>query len=81
MVRGEHGFEPDVYATASITAGEKPAETVHLAPVESGGLTQCCGRTPFELARADQTARMTYDPVLMTCVPLSTVMGRLRQRQ
>jgi hypothetical protein len=77
MVRGEHGFEPDVYATASIAVSEKPAETVHLGPVESGGVTPCCGRTPFELP---QTDRVTYDLLSMTCMPLSTVMSRLRRK-
>src|SRR5690606_22100491 len=33
---------------------DEPAETVHGCPPVGSGLTPCCGRTPFELPRADR---------------------------
>jgi hypothetical protein len=43
-----------------MTAGE----VVHACPEGTGGVTGCCGRTPFEL---DRMSRMTVDPALVTC--------------
>ena len=42
------------------------SETVHHCPAadHGGGLTPCCGKTPFELPRTD---RMTTGPSRVTC--------------
>jgi hypothetical protein len=37
---------------------------IHRCPIDDGGLTPCCGRTPFEIPRTD---RMTTDGDLVTC--------------
>lgn len=39
-------------------------ETTHMCPAQGELVTSCCGRTPFELPRAD---RMTLDAQLVTC--------------
>lgn len=49
------------------TVGHEPPQVsvTHACPPRgAGGLTPCCGRTPFELPRTD---RMTSDPALVTC--------------
>ena len=45
--------------------GQGDSEIVHACPPDGGGLTPCCGKTPFELPRTD---RMTLDPSLVTCI-------------
>ena len=46
------------------------AGTVHHAPIiGSGGITPCCGRTPFELPRTD---RLTVEDALVTCGGMPT---------
>lgn len=44
--------------------GRKPEPVTHQCPVGDGGLTPCCGLTPFELPGTD---RITEDPERVTC--------------
>jgi hypothetical protein len=44
--------------------GKWPPPVTHACPSE-GGLTPCCGKTPFELPGTD---RITEDPERATCV-------------
>lgn len=44
----------------------------HASPVDGGGVTPCCGVTPFELPKWD---RITLDPSLVTCDPSLVTCG------
>ncbi len=47
------------------SAGEaRSQEIVHRCPAVESGVTQCCGRSPFELPMTD---RLTVDDALVTC--------------
>jgi hypothetical protein len=49
------------------------ADVIHQCPQDGdGGLMPCCGLTPFEVPRTD---RMTLDPALVTCSPLTPKDG------
>lgn len=49
------GLKPEIVETPT---------TVHACPPEGGGLTPCCGRTPFELPSNE---RLTAHGELVTC--------------
>ena len=64
-----HCEDDGVHAWFSVSVSKC---VTHASPVDGGGVTPCCGVTPFELPKWD---RITLDPSLVTCDPSLVTCG------